>query len=437
MRRGESGSAILLAIFVLVLLVGLGAALLFMVQSELSMSRSTNNEKAAFHLAEAGLEAGRMILLDTNGGGDFTDDLQSAANGDASLDINPKIISPIFDSSGTLTGFNGVGNDVPLQAIATLNSADASGGFFAAYLSNDPTEGVTTTSDVNRRVMLTGIGVDRSRAWEVVQAIVEPWHHLPSVPMAAMTMIGPAPTYDNGNSNAQAHTGTDCPLGGGIPNTYVPIVGLTNDGSEAQVESDMNRPDKFTSGALTEHDTVGNLNDPTDPAMAQSSLPTLDPSWMDCAYIASMVQGLIAGADFYCNTDSGSCTTPVGNAGDIVVIDGDATAGAFDAGLLLVTGELTYSGNSAWSGIVLVIGEGRLHRNGAGNGHNTGAVILANVDPSPGGLRADKSDWCNSGFGQTSFTVNGAGSSTISYCSDDVTQNNPVRTYPITDFLQR
>ena len=87
--------------------------------------------------------------------------------------------------------------------------------------------------------------------------------------------------------------------------------------------------------------------------------------------------------------------------------------------------------------IVLVIGEGRLNRNGAGNGHNTGAVILANVDPSPGGLRADKSDWCNSGFGQTSFTVNGAGSSTISYCSDEVTQNNPVRTYPITDFLQR
>ncbi len=428
----ERGSAILMAIVVVVILTGLGIALLFLGENELGMSRGSNDERAAFHLAEAGIETARMRLLDVNGAGSFDDDLLAAAGVDGALGVDPAAIRPSFDAQGAVDGLTGVGDDVAVQPLAALD-----GGAYAAFLSNDPVEGIVSLNDSNRRVMLTGVGVARNGAWEVVQAIVEPTNPLPAVPMAAITMIGPPPTFDNGNSNAQSHTGQDCPLGGGIPNLYVPIVGATEAASKSEIQDDMNRPNNFVSGALTGEDTIADLTDPTDPAMAQSGLAPIDPAWTDCASVKSMVQGLIASADYYCNTDSGTCTTPVGNAGDIVVIDGDATAGSFSAGLLLVTGTLTYSGNDAWHGIVLVLGEGRLHRNGGGNGRNSGAVVIANVDPSPNGPRADKSDWCDNGFEPTSFTVNGAGSSTISYCSDDVTNNNPVGTYQVTEFLQR
>jgi len=437
MKHGQQGSAILLSIFVLVMLAGLGSALLFLSQNEVSMARSTNGEKTAFHLAEAAIEAGRMELFNLNGSDSVSDDLVTAAGLDTAISLDVEAIRPVIDSNGVPTGFNGVGDDEPILDITALNSSEASGGFVAAFLTNDPAESITSTTDTNRRVMVTGVGVDSTGASEVVQAIVEPWRPLPSLPMSAMTMIGPPPAFDNGMSMAQQHYGADCPTGGGIPNLYVPIVGLTNDTAEGQVEADMNRPTKFDSGTLEGADTIANLNDPTDPAMAQSSLPPIDSAWTDCTNLKLLVDQLIADADYYCDTDSGTCTTPVGAAGQVVVIDGDAVAGAFDAGLLLVTGELTYDGMSHWDGIVLVIGEGSMFRNGGGNGHNSGAVIIANIDPSPSGTRADKSDWCNNGFEATSFNVTGNGTSTISYCSDDVELNNPVESYVVTDFLHR
>ncbi len=40
---------------------------------------------------------------------------------------------------------------------------------------------------------------------------------------------------------------------------------------------------------------------------------------------------------------------------------------------------------------------------GAGNFTPSGSMIVANIDPTPNGLNADKSDWCTAppdGFGQ-------------------------------------
>jgi hypothetical protein len=425
----------LVAAFVLLLLVGLGSALLFLSQNELSMARSINDDKTAFHLAEAGIEAGRMSLLATNGSGSFDDDLAAAAGADVDLDLDPAILAATF-AGDVPSGITGSGDDVPLRPLVALAWSNA-GGYYAAFLSNDPAEGIGNQDDLNRRVMITSIGIGPNRATEVAQAIIEPNQPLPTVPPAAMTFLGPPPIYDNGSSNAQAHTGEDCPLGGGIPGLYVPIIGTTSSSSQTQVETDMQKPDNFTSGSLSGIATVANLTDPGDPALAQCSLPPIDPNWLDCNYVKQLVLDLIAQADYYCNTDNASCSPPPGNSGDVVVIDGDAAAATFTSGLLVVTGELSANGGDAWQGIVLVLGEGIVHRNGGGGGHSTGAVVLANIDPTPDGPRADKTDWCSAGFGQTAFTVNGGGNSTISYCSDVVGDNNAVRTYRVTEFLQR
>ena len=75
----EQGSALLLAVFVLVLLAGMGTALLFLSHTEIEMSRADLRGKQAFYLAEAGLEAARLTLFDSNKGDTFNDDLEAAA----------------------------------------------------------------------------------------------------------------------------------------------------------------------------------------------------------------------------------------------------------------------------------------------------------------------------------------------------------------------
>ena len=414
------------ALFVLVLLVGVGTSLTFLAQNELDMSRSGNDERQSFLLAEAGVEAARMHLRDINAYGDLDGELATAAGPDSTLSLSPNALRPVFNTAGTLVSFTGTGDDAPLRPQVLLSSAGAPGGDYAAYLTNDPVDGIANQTDTNRRVMITSIGVSKRRSSEVVQAIIETEFMLPPMPPAAMTMLGPSPSFDNGTSSAQDWNGADCPKnGGGVAGLFVPIVGVSSPAADAYVAGDMQQPSHFHSGALTGTDTIGDLTNPADPAMAQSALPPIDPVWTNCAQLAQLIRDLVARANYYCNSDTSSCAAPAGAPGDILVIDGDGTTGAFDSGLLVVTGELSYGGNDSWDGLVLVVGEGRLVRSGGGNGHSTGALVLANIDPSPNGPRADKSDWCASGFAQASVVIGGAGNSTISYWSAEITRNNP------------
>jgi hypothetical protein len=308
-------------------------------------------------------------------------------------------------------------------------------------LTNDPLEGESTVADGNNRVMLTGVGLGPRRSQEVVQAIIEPYKPVYEAPPAAITLLGDAPVFDNGTSNAQNHDGSDCG-GSGTPGVYAPIVGTVNGAANAQVQADMNRPETFTSGPYTGSDTVGDLTDPTDPIVNDAGLGTIDPAWTDCQGLKDMVIELSLTADYYCNTDVTSCTMPATSAGDITVIDGDfSTPGnTTHTGILLVTGQLTYNGNSNWDGLILVIGEGSILRSGGGNGKPSGGVVVANIDPSPGGPYADKSDWCSNppdGFGQAQYVTDGAGSSEVEFCTQNLNSANAIKTYKIVEYLQR
>ena len=87
----QSGSALVLAIFVLVVLAGMGIALLFMSQTEVKMSQAGLRAKQAFYIAEAGLETARLSLYLVNKGEPFDDDLEAAAGGGGNpvIDFDP------------------------------------------------------------------------------------------------------------------------------------------------------------------------------------------------------------------------------------------------------------------------------------------------------------------------------------------------------------
>lgn len=437
--ESDRGSALVLAVFALALLTGMGAALFCLGQHEARMSQAGLRAKKAFYLAEAGLEDGRRTLFAANGGGSFGDDLAAAAGLDDRLDFDPAALVATYNAAGEVTGFTGFGDDVPLRSLKTLATTDGPG-WYMAFLTNDPLEGRHTKTDANDRVMITAVGAGPARSLEVVEAIVEPLRALPPVPPAALTLLGPLPYFDNSDSPAQSHTGNDCGVAGG---PYAPIVGTVDASARAQVQSDMHRADHFSSGPqpFTGAGTVADLTDPSDPIVAAAGHGTVDAAWTDCQQLKQLVESLAAAADYYCNTDLGSCTVPSVGPGDVVFIDGDLSNGptSSNSGTLVVTGELSYGVNAGWNGVVLVVGTGRLLRNGGGSGNPSGGVVIASIDPTPDGPRADKSDWCTTppdGYGQAYYRVNGTGNSTVEWCTAHINEANAPQTYRVVDFLQ-
>lgn len=81
------------------------------------------------------------------------------------------------------------------------------------------------------------------------------------------------------------------------------------------------------------------------------------------------------------------------------------------SGILVVTGDLTYDGNSNWNGIVLVVGQGAtIYKVGvSGTGEINGAMLVATTEDASGNLLAN--------FGAADFNVNGAGGNGVYYNS--------------------
>ena len=103
----ERGSAMLLAMFVMILLTGMGISLLFLSQSEVSLGAADLGSKQAYYFAEAGVEVARLTLFNANGNGTFDDDLVTHAGGDGVIDFDPGAAKPVFDGQDQVTGFTG------------------------------------------------------------------------------------------------------------------------------------------------------------------------------------------------------------------------------------------------------------------------------------------------------------------------------------------
>ena len=437
-NTNQEGSALLLAVFVAALLSALGIALLHLGELNLKMNRAALSSKKSFYLAESGVEKGRRVLYDANGGADnFGPALEAATGGNDTLEFDPDQLQAQYDSDGNVIGIISGSDDQPLIDPSILGE-----GFFAAYLTNDPIDHPHNLTDTNSRAMVTGVGAGPNRSFRIVEAIVEPHILLPPMPPAAITLVGSGPLFDGGSSGAEQYDGEDCHfLGGGIPGLNLPIVGGTGPDAEDDIEAGMDPPDNYNSGGYSGDETGVDLLNDSDPIVADGLGP-MDPIWTDCNYLQELLEHLAQHATFYCDPAI-SCTPPVPTAmDDVTFIDGDITLGPgfIGAGVLIVTGELTFTGNSDFTGIVLAIGEGSLIRSGGGNGVISGTTFLADI-AGPNGVYGDADDCTGDGpgdtdlFGQASYLVNGGGNSDIDYCSRFANINPP--SYRVVDFRQR
>jgi hypothetical protein len=434
-KKSQDGSAMLLAVFVLVLVASMGVGLLFTTQTELKMSTASVNSKQTFYLSEGGLEDGRDTIFQINKISpkprDLTEELQALSGGDNSLDFDYRTVQPTYDVDGNLTGFTGYGNDVPLRSMTGLGN-----GWYAAFLNNDPVEGVTNVVDDNNRLLLTAIAVDENGGAEMVRALIERPDTF-AIPPAAITILCPNSIFDGGPSAAKTYTGDDhglhCPPGVGGD---VPVVGVIGGTSETTAETGVQKPASYTQGAETGVDTVDDL----------TLIPNLPDLWTDCELLVELGELIWSQADL--RGDSSTPDTDLGTpgSGKSVFITGDyVISGGFTGkGLLWVTGQLTMDGNASWEGPIFVVGEGDFLRDGAGNGSIAGGVIVADVsgadrvlftgDDCGGddGILGNSDD----GIAQSSYLVNGSGTGTTGYCSAYFTDWQSMRPFEILSFVQ-
>ena len=110
--------------------------------------------------------------------------------------------------------------------------------------------------------------------------------------------------------------------------------------------------------------------------------------------------------------DPGTGSTTINDSVDspmFTFVDGDCTL-AGGSGVLVVTGTLTLQGNPNFKGVIMVLGDGVLIRNGGGNGDILGGITIAKFGRTAGNFEAP------------TFHTDGGGNSNVQYDSQSISR---------------
>ena len=218
---------------------------------------------------------------------------------------------------------------------------------------------------------VTNTGARRMTQYEVAGIALPPFP-------AALTMDGDGPFMVPATSNAFTLSGNDkhsCGPGG--PN--MPGIGATSDPADTQIVNDINnppngqpRPQNYTGAG----GTTPNVYNVT------TYNPPMDNQFKYCPQIQQLYNNIAAVADQTFNTNNPTANLGTPTAPKVTIVNGDFQLNSTNsggAGVLVVTGNLTFSGNPNFDGIVLVIGTGAVSTAaGGGNGNLYGAMLIAN-----------------------------------------------------------
>jgi hypothetical protein len=236
---------------------------------------------------------------------------------------------------------------------------------------------------------------------------------------SALTLGGTVGNFVGANSNPYNVNGTDgsgnppnAAPGCAIPNppSTQPAIGVTDpSGSTTNkntVVAGIPRPTHYTGGGLATP-SVGDV--------------TLNSTLSTPASLDQLVSTITQNADLVLSppvgTAANSSQLPSGMTASpctpgTVVVNGDFTQGPVTGcGILVVTGNYTYAGNSGWDGIILVIGSGTttFQGNGGGSGQFDGAIFVATTKAANGTQLP--------ALGSVNFDISGGGGNGIYYNS--------------------
>jgi Tfp pilus assembly protein PilX len=414
-RRGERGAALITALLLSTLLLVAGGALVLTTSVGTSTAIDASTEARAYYAAEAGLQAALSVLRGNvparaghtpPPGTKMKNNLRGAntlaisnITGDAAIAAGTSRLSGYLPYSGTAVNSRVVIDANTAYQITVSDPDDAN----RAQLTANPTY-------TPARILITSIGYGPRGAVKQMRMVVRKGA-FDFDPPSTLTLTGNVTNFNLGNSNAKGYTGVDQ----ADPTKTKPMFGFTDPISQTTVNTTTYSPLCTTTYCNKAREGT---SDPATATLANSDLP----SWLRTADAARAflndMQSQASAEGRYFPTKSGTAAPSLGTSADpkFTFVDGDLSTASSGAGLLIVTGNLTFSGSFTFDGVVLVMGSwkdtagllygGKLTRSGGGEGLITGALVVSHFDRTT-----------NGGFLPTSFDTSGGGTSDIKFNS--------------------
>lgn len=412
-RKGERGAALLTTLLISMLVLAAGMALVTSTSLTKTTSIDATAEQQAYSAAEAGLDAALNVIRGNIAPDASLGTTRMNFRSAAHPALSNKTSDPLATGSGATARMSGWLNYTYQNTTAdwrvplTASYAPRTGLAYRIEVTDPDDSGpiatrriMTDATYVPTRVMIRAEGFGPKGAVKRLEMIVTGAGADIKTP-GAIAMAG-VPTISLGSSAVVSYTGNDMAT---PPGASVSAVAVSA-GNETAGQSAINN----LGGTQVSPSTVGTITDANSPSFLRSADAAR-------AFLASM-RATASGSGRLFTTHAeavaagglGTSASPkftfIDNYNGAAVDLGPNHQGS---GLLIVTGDLETRGNTDFEGIILVLGKGNVSRNGGGNGVIRGTIMVANFDPNgaPG-----------TGFGGSSFSINGGGNSTVGYDSE-------------------
>lgn len=406
----ERGAALITALMVATLVLAAGGALILTTGMSATTSIDATAEMQAYYGAEAGLQQTLNALRGnvTPGGGLAAGTkltFRNAVTRNKTNATTDPTSAPLRLSAWLQYNYTSTGSAYAdrVKVSPTDNTYNPLTGVAFNVVISDPDNTCGACGDPSRLV-IQSIGYGPKGSMKRLEMVVHR-NYFNFVPPAPLTLVGgTGMTFNMGSSNASGYTGNDIatPPVAGIPAVAVSTANQT--GAQTVID-DLNAQGGGTQVTPSTAAALNSSNTPDFLTTADKAraflVSSADIANQDGRYFDS--QAHVTGG---LGTSGAPLTTFIDNYGGAAV---DLGAGYQGCGLLIVTGPLITHGNTDFEGLILVLGNGTFNRDGNGNGHIDGGIIVANFDPNGTG-----------GFGNPVFSVNGGGNSDVRYNSDAI-----------------
>lgn len=383
-KKGERGAALLTVLFISTLLLAAGGALILVTGTASRTAIDSTAEMQAYYSAEAGLENSLNVLR-----GNIAPNAAMPAGTQISfrnaVTLSKSNLSTDTSTRPRLSGWLNYSGANPDRVPLTAGYTPMTGLAYSVDVS-DP-DSIPPASGEPKRLLLRATGYGPKGALKRLELIVKRSnfdYNPPCVICLRSSDDGTPVNFTSGNSSAKEYSGVDRAGHGDLPAFGATLA------SDTAIQT-----------------AASNKNTVTHPITTTISMSSLPP-WLQSAdearaFLADQKENAIMQGRYFSSFSgySGSDAAPV-----FTFVDGDCTLDG-GAGLLIVTGNLEMNGNPNFNGLILVLGDGSVNRDGGGNGNIFGAIAVARFDKSGSG-----------GFLGPTFNTNGGGNSTVQNDSD-------------------
>jgi hypothetical protein len=379
----ERGAALITTLLVSTLLLIVGGALLLTTSMNVGLAIDTTSELQAYYSAEAGVNATLNVLR-------------------RNVDSNPSGTPATFRNAVTSSNLNSWLNyDTTINGASAV-SVSTSPVMGYAITVVDP-DGLPVTKQPTRLlVTVTGYGPRGAskRMQMMVDRFIFDYSAISTILIRGHDNDTTTMGFAVGQSSSKIYSGFDS----ADPASKIPVIGVshTNDFTAAVTEVNNAQPGTINGSLQVKR-------------FLHSELPTFLQTADNARAFLNGLQSVAVTNGRYFGSSSGSFGTVA--SPQLTFVDGDCSLTG-GAGLLVVTGTLHLSGGPSFRGLILVLGQGFVDRNGGGSGDIMGAFAVARFARS----------WPASENGQAhpflepTYDTSGSGDGTIGFDSDAIAE---------------